>query len=130
MALVASYNKENAEELAAIHLLVLECCSKAGLPIVSIGSDGAAADISALCFLQSLVNLHLSFHKTDACVSIKVPLMGQPPLPVLPVQEPKHTQKTAANQLLSGAWLLSFGKYHLNISHLVALLGEKSPLYS
>ncbi|EHS63751.1 uncharacterized protein PGTG_21843 [Puccinia graminis f. sp. tritici CRL 75-36-700-3] len=36
----------------------------------------------------------------------------------------------AANQILSGARLLSFGKFYLNISNLVALLGERSPLYS
>jgi hypothetical protein len=128
--LVASYDKEGAEEIAASHLSVLEFCSKAGMSVVSIGSDGAATEILALRSLQNSVDQYLSFHKEDTGISIQVPLMGQPPRPVVPVQDPKHACKTAANQLLSGAWLLSFGKFYLNISHLVELLGKNSPLYS
>jgi hypothetical protein len=130
VALLASYDKETAEDIAASHISVLECCSKAGMSVVSIGSDGAATEISALRFLQTSVDQHLSFHKADAGISIQVPLMGSPPQPVVPVQDPKHARKTAANQVLSGARLLSFGKYYLNISHLVELLGQSSPLFS
>jgi hypothetical protein len=130
VALVASYDKETAEEIASSHISVLEFCSKAGMSIVSIGSDGAATEVLALRSLQNSVNQHLSFHKADAGISIQVPLMGQPPRPVVPVQDPKHARKTAANQLLSGARLLSFGKFYLKIAHLVELLGNDSPLYS
>ncbi|KAI7944157.1 hypothetical protein MJO28_011685 [Puccinia striiformis f. sp. tritici] len=130
VALIASYDKETAEEIAASHISVLNFCSKVGMSIVSIGSDGAATEIAALRFLQNSVNQHLSFHKADAGISIQVPLMGNPQRPVVPVQDPKHACKTAANQILSGARLLSFGKFHLNISHLVALLGQSSPLYA
>jgi hypothetical protein len=130
VALVASYDKETADKIAASHISVLNFCSQAGMSVVSIGSDGAATEISALSSLQNLVNQYLLFHKADTGISIQVPLMGQPPRPVVPVQDPKHARKTASNQLLSGAQLLSFGKFHLNISHLVALLGKGSPLYS
>ncbi|KAA1111413.1 hypothetical protein PGTUg99_007446 [Puccinia graminis f. sp. tritici] len=130
VALVASYDKETAEDIAASHISVLDYCSKAGMSIVSIGSDGAATEISALRILQTSVDKHLCFEKTDSGVLVQVPLMGQHLQPVVPVQDPKHTRKTAANQLLSGARLLSFGKFYLNISHLVELLGEGSPLYS
>jgi hypothetical protein len=130
VALVASYDKENAEEIAAGHLSVLDYCSKAGMSIASIGSDGAATEISALRILHNSVKDYLVFQKADSGISVQVTLIGSPPRPVVPVQDPKHAQKTAANQLLSGARLLLFGKFHLNISHLVALLGERSPLYS
>jgi hypothetical protein len=163
VALVASYKKETAEDIAASHLSVLNYCSQSGMSIISIGSDGPASEILALCMVQSLVNQYICFNKPDAdvsvqvplfgnppqpvvplqdvnqyiCfnkpdadVSVQVPLFGNPPQPVVPLQDPKHARKTAANQLLSGARLLSFGKFYLNISHLVALLGEGSPLYS
>ncbi|KAA1107762.1 hypothetical protein PGTUg99_014519 [Puccinia graminis f. sp. tritici] len=130
VALVASYDKEKAEDIAASHIAVLDYCSQAGMSIVSIGSDGAATEISALRILQTSVDQYLCFQKADAGILVQVPLMGQSLRPVVPVQDPKHARKTAANQLLSGAWLLSFGKYYLNISHLVEILNKSSPLYS
>ncbi|PLW51200.1 hypothetical protein PCANC_11431 [Puccinia coronata f. sp. avenae] len=130
VALIASYNDEDAEDIASSHISVLDCCSKAGMSIVSIGSDGAAAELSPLRLVQKSVDQYLCFEKADAGILIQVPLMGKPPQPVVPVQDPKHARKTASNQLLSGAWLLSFGKFCANISHLVALLGESLSLYS
>jgi hypothetical protein len=130
VALVASYDKETAEEIAASHISVLDYCSKAGMLIISIGSDGAATEISALRFVQKSVDQFLCFHKLDARISVQVPMIGETPRPLVPVQDPKHAQKTASNQLLSGAQVLSFGKYFLNISQLVELLGQSSPLYS
>ncbi|KAA1122302.1 hypothetical protein PGTUg99_036437 [Puccinia graminis f. sp. tritici] len=130
VALVASYDKEKAEDIAASHISVLDYCSKSGMSVVSIGSDGAATEISALRIIQNSVDKYLRFQKLDAGINIQVPLMGQLLQPVVAVQDPKHARKTAANQLLSGARILSFGKFHLNISHLVALLGKGSPLYS
>ncbi|PLW08899.1 hypothetical protein PCANC_24324 [Puccinia coronata f. sp. avenae] len=126
----ASYDKETAEEIAASHISVLDYCSKAGMSIISIGSDGAATEILALRFVQKSVKQFLCFHKLDARISVQVPMIGETPRPLVPVQDPKHAQKTASNQLLSGAQVLSFGKYFLNISQLVELLGQSSPLYS
>ncbi|PLW56425.1 hypothetical protein PCANC_03455 [Puccinia coronata f. sp. avenae] len=96
VALVASYNKETAEEIAASHILVLTTAQK----------------------------------QEYARISVQVPMIGEPPRPWIPVQDPKHGRKTASNQLLSGARVLSFGKKFLNISQLVELLGQSSPLYS
>jgi hypothetical protein len=48
VALVASDDKETAEDIAASHLLVLQYCLQAGMSILSIGSDGAATKILAL----------------------------------------------------------------------------------
>ncbi|PLW21867.1 hypothetical protein PCANC_03352 [Puccinia coronata f. sp. avenae] len=130
VALIASYKNETAEDIAISHISVLDYCSKAGMSIISIGSDGAAMEISALRIFQKSVDQYLCFHKKDAGIAIQVPLVGQPPQPVVAVQDPKHARKTSANQLLSGARILSFGKFQANISHLVAILGEGSPLYS
>ncbi|PLW13713.1 hypothetical protein PCANC_21753 [Puccinia coronata f. sp. avenae] len=130
VALVASYNKETAKDIASSHISVIDYCSKAGMLILSIGSNGAATEIAALRLIQSSANQYIHHKKLDAGVLVEVPLMGQSPHPVVSVQDPKHACKTAANQMLSGARLLSFGKFHLNISHLVILLGDKSPLSS
>jgi hypothetical protein len=98
VALVASYDKEKDEDIS-----VLDYCSKAGMSIISIGSDDAATKISALCILQHSADRYLRFQKLDAGIDIQVALFGQIPQPVVPVQDPKHARKTAANQLLSGA---------------------------
>jgi hypothetical protein len=46
------------------------------------------------------------------------------------IQDPKHARKTGANQLLSGAQLLAFGQYYINIGHMVLLMqDENSSLY-
>ncbi|PLW57043.1 hypothetical protein PCANC_02769 [Puccinia coronata f. sp. avenae] len=59
VALVASYDKETSEEITASHILVLDYCSKAGMSIISIGSDGAATEILALRFVQKSVDQFL-----------------------------------------------------------------------
>ena len=48
VALIASYHDEEAEDIASSHILVLDYCSKAGMSIVSIGSNGAATELLAL----------------------------------------------------------------------------------
>lgn len=51
-------------------------------------------------------------------------------MPLVILQDPKHARKTGANQLLSGARLLAFGKYYINIGHMVLLMQDKhSSLY-
>ncbi|EGF99945.1 uncharacterized protein MELLADRAFT_93917 [Melampsora larici-populina 98AG31] len=55
-------------------------------------------------------------------VHVKVPLFGNPPRPVVAVQDPKHARKTGANQLLSGSRLLVMGKYTITIQQLAEIL--------
>ena len=63
--MVASYENETAEDISASHISVLEYSSKAGMSVVSIGSDGAASEISDLWILQNL-----AIQKVDAGIMV------------------------------------------------------------
>lgn len=103
--------------------------SDCGIPLLSLGSDGAANELAAQKSITLDAPGYLCFEKKLLDVEVRVPLLGNPPRPIVPVQDPKHARKTAANQILSGARLLSFGRYHINIQQLASLLDvQPSPL--
>ncbi|EGG11883.1 uncharacterized protein MELLADRAFT_88981 [Melampsora larici-populina 98AG31] len=101
VAMLASYNNEKSEDILTLHDTAISLAQKAGLNILSIGSDGAANELSAQAMLANLANETLSFSFVGLGVKIHVPLIGQPPRPIVAVQDPKHARKTAANQILS-----------------------------
>lgn len=68
----------------------------------------------------------MNFHCEEVDVHIKIPLYGQNLEPLITVQDPKHARKTAANQVLSGARLLSFGKFYVSIGHLALIIQHPS----
>lgn len=112
------------------HETFIKLVNEVGLSLLSLGSDGAANERASQASLRKIANTYLRYTNISLGVSVEVPLLGQPPRPIVTVQDPKHGRKTVANQLLSGALLLSFGKYHINIQHLATMLsGENSPLY-
>lgn len=47
VALIASNGNETAEQLAALHQSFLKIADESGLSILSMGSDGAAVEVSA-----------------------------------------------------------------------------------
>ncbi|EGF97440.1 uncharacterized protein MELLADRAFT_85351 [Melampsora larici-populina 98AG31] len=101
VALIASCSKEGAKDIADEHAAVIDLAHRSGIMIISMGAD----------------------------VHVKVPLFGNPPRPVVAVQDPKHARKTGANQLLSGSRLLVMGKYTITIQQLAEILKmPNSPL--
>ncbi|EGG11704.1 uncharacterized protein MELLADRAFT_90901 [Melampsora larici-populina 98AG31] len=130
VAMLASYNNEKSEDILTLHDTAISLAQKAGLNILSIGSDGAANELSAQAMLANLANETLSFSFVGLGVKIHVPLIGQPPRQIVAVQDPKHARKTAANQILSGARCLAFGRFYFGIGQLTEILtSENSPLY-
>lgn len=129
VALVASYNEESADDILAQHDTFLDLCDQAEIKVLSIGSDGAASELSAQEKLNKMGKRFLTYSKPELDVHVTVPLFGNPPRPVVTVQDPKHARKTSANQLLSGARLLSMGFYHISIQNLALILESgTSPL--
>lgn len=62
-------------------------------------------------------------------VHIKVPLLRNPLIPIVTLQDPKHARKTGANQLLSGSRLITLGKYVVSLQDLSQVLQTpNSPL--
>ncbi|KAH9821767.1 hypothetical protein DFH28DRAFT_1187082 [Melampsora americana] len=108
----------------------IELSQKAGFNVLSMGSDGAASELSAQQMLHNLATKYLEFRAPDHDLHIKIPLLGKKLHPLVMVQDPKHAQKTAANQLLSGARFISFGSYHVGIPQLAKIVqSNKSTLY-
>ncbi|EGG10172.1 uncharacterized protein MELLADRAFT_94558 [Melampsora larici-populina 98AG31] len=130
VALLPSNQNETAEDVCIQHESFLNLAQDAGLKVLSLGSDGAATEMLAQLLLTSKAINYIEFSRPQAGIHIKIPLFGSNPTPLVIVQDPKHARKTGANQLLSGARLLAFGKYYINIGHMVLLMqDENSSLY-
>lgn len=130
VALIASTDKEKTDDILEQHQKMLALAQQSSLNVLSIGSDGAANEISAQGRLTQLASEFIRFNDDQSNVHIQIPLIGPKKQPLISVQDPKHARKTASNQLLSGARRLSFGRYYITISHLAILLQHQpSSLY-
>ncbi|KAA1082065.1 hypothetical protein PGTUg99_011746 [Puccinia graminis f. sp. tritici] len=130
VALLASKDKESSSDIVETHTKFVKMCDKSGMKILSLASDGAATKLSAQMDLTKISDAHLTFVRPKYNVNIKLPLIGNPPRPLVGVQDPKHARKTCVNQILSGARLLSFGKYWISILHLSTIVeNQESSLY-
>ncbi|EGG10021.1 uncharacterized protein MELLADRAFT_94343 [Melampsora larici-populina 98AG31] len=129
VALIASCDKETSNDILEGHMKFLELSREAGLNILSIGADGAPIELSAQGSLAKSADHYFTYSNPTYNVHIQIPLVGHPPRPVVMVQDPKHARKTSANQLASGARLLTIGNYHISIQQLAAILQSgRSPL--
>ncbi|KAH9821182.1 hypothetical protein DFH28DRAFT_1190943 [Melampsora americana] len=130
VAIIASRSKDKADDLVSQHVEFIEQCQKAGINLLSLGSDGAATELAAQEQLIDSATTYLTYINKELEVDVKVPLFGSELKPVLMIQDPKHARKTAANQPLSGARVISFGRFHVDIQQLAVLLEDTtSPLY-
>lgn len=125
VALIASRSDEKSEDILRQNMLFIQMMQDAGLPLLSLGSDGAASELAAQSALNRSARSFLEYHNPRHGVIIRVPLLGSLNRPIVSVQDPKHARKTAANQILSGARVLSFGCYHVDIKQLLDLLDVK-----
>lgn len=116
--------------MASLHQTFLKIAEDSGLSILSMGSDGAAVEVSAQDKLNSQASSFILFDCEEVDLHLKIPLYGKNSKPLITVQDPKHARKTAANQILSGARLLSFGKFYISIGHLALIIQHpKSTLF-
>lgn len=128
-ALLASDANEGAEEIAALHDSIIQHARDAGINIISMAADGAATELSAQAKLRNLATHTHTYSKSSLKVHVKIPLLGNPPRPLVTLQDPKHARKTAANQLLSGARLITMGRFVVCIQQLAHILQlPNSPL--
>lgn len=129
VALIASCDKETSNDILETHIKFLRLADEAGINILSIGADGAPTELCAQAALSDTATRHLTYSNSMFDVHITIPLMGNPPRPVVMVQDPKHARKTAANQLSSGARLLIIGNHHISIQQVAEILQSgRSPL--
>ncbi|EGG08742.1 uncharacterized protein MELLADRAFT_84258 [Melampsora larici-populina 98AG31] len=130
VAVIASRSKENASDVAAQHHTFFCECQSAGINVLSLGSDGAPTELAAQEQIIESTTQYLTYSNNNLDVFVKVPLLGENLMPVVLVQDPKHARKTAANQLLSRARVLAFGRYYVDIQQLATILQDaNSPIY-
>ncbi|EGG05907.1 uncharacterized protein MELLADRAFT_87639 [Melampsora larici-populina 98AG31] len=130
VALIASRSNEGADDIASEHEKVITLAHEAGINILSMGADGAATEFSAQEKLVQKSTQFYNYSKASLNVYIKIPLFGNPPRPIISIQDPKHARKTGANQLLSGACLMVIGNSTVTIQQLAEILKmADSPLH-
>ncbi|PLW26131.1 hypothetical protein PCASD_24687 [Puccinia coronata f. sp. avenae] len=131
VALLASQEKEKAADIVETHRQFLAIANESGINILSLSANGAANELLAQTALSDLSDKHITFVQPKYEINIRIPLLGNLPRPLVAVQDPKHARKTCANQILSGARLLSFGKYWFSILHLAVILkSDGTSLYT
>ncbi|EGG10869.1 uncharacterized protein MELLADRAFT_92216 [Melampsora larici-populina 98AG31] len=126
VALISSREDESAEDIKAQHLKFIHLLESAEIPLISLGSDGAASEVLAQELLVNAATNYLDFSAPELKVNVRFPLLGASKQPVVAVQDPKHARKTASNQLLSGPCLLAFGQFNINLDQLLILLKTKN----
>ncbi|EGG08232.1 uncharacterized protein MELLADRAFT_85034 [Melampsora larici-populina 98AG31] len=82
VALLASASDEGADEISVLHDNMIRMSQASGINVLSIGADGAANEIAAQVKLNQMT----------------IPLFGNPPRPVVTLQDPKHARKTVSEK--------------------------------
>lgn len=100
----------------------MRTADNSGLSILLMGSDGAAVEVSAQDKINNQEPWFMRFDCEEVYLHLKIPLQGKNLKPLITVQDPKHAKKTAANQILSGACLVSFGAFNISIGHLALIV--------
>ncbi|UZO29536.1 uncharacterized protein OCT59_023006 [Rhizophagus irregularis] len=108
VALIPTGN-DSANKILALHQKLIDIAADFELPIISIGSDGAAAEFQAQNLLQSIRTRNRVQHRNSRYgINFNCPVFSKVG-PIVRIQDPKHGKKTARNAAMSGARLLTFG---------------------
>ncbi|UZO23436.1 uncharacterized protein OCT59_015776 [Rhizophagus irregularis] len=108
VALIPTGN-DSANKILALHQKLIDITADFELPIISIRSDGAAAEFQAQNLLQSIRTKNRVQHRNSRYrINFNCPVFPKVG-PIVRIQDPKHGKKTARNAAMSGARLLTFG---------------------
>ncbi|RHZ54540.1 hypothetical protein Glove_426g102 [Diversispora epigaea] len=132
IALIPNNGKDSADNIANIHKkLILEIAPQLNISILSIGSDGAAAEFGAQSIiLNTKTDKKVEIIDKTLNINFNCPVFSNIG-PVLRIQDPKHVKKTARNVVMSGARVLTFGKHIACFEHFLKLVNlPNSVLYN
>lgn len=121
VALIVSQGNKKGYEIADLHASLLMCAEKAGIPVLSIGSQQPPKYWACIIWLPKLRRIS-NFDWSNVNIHITIPLRGRLKRLLVTVPNTKHAWKTAADQILSGAGLITFGKYYLSIGYLAKIV--------
>lgn len=82
----------------------------------------AASKLLGLYNLIAKASENQQFDWSNVNIHITIPLRGRLKRLLVTVPNTKHAWKTAADQILSGAGLITFGKYYLSIGYLAKIV--------
>jgi hypothetical protein len=104
--------------------LILEIAPQLNISILSIGSDGAASEFRAQSIIMNTQTTN-KIEIADKLLNVNFSCPIFPNIgPVIRIQDPKHAKKTARNVVMSGARVLTFGKYIANFEHFLKLVNS------
>ena len=110
IALIPNNGADSANTIANFHRKLIDISSQLNINILSIGSDGAAAEFQAQSIiLNTQTTDEIKIKDNTFNINFRCPIFPNIG-PVLRVQDPKHVKKTARNVVISGARVLTFGK--------------------
>ncbi|PKB97069.1 hypothetical protein RhiirA5_279367 [Rhizophagus irregularis] len=129
VALIPTGN-DSANKILALHQKLIDIAADFELPIISIRSDGAAAEFQAQNLLQSIRTRNRVQHRNSRYgINFNCPVFPKVG-PIVRIQDPKHGKKTARNAAMSGARLLTFGNSTVRFDQLLTLsFQENSIMY-
>ncbi|KAG2090511.1 hypothetical protein BD769DRAFT_1395807 [Suillus cothurnatus] len=122
LLVTTSQGKETAEDNARTLLDCLSLCQRAGLAVISCGSDGTSSEVGAHDIIHNSASEHLTFSIEKFGFIFSIPIFPTGPLVTVP--NPSHIQKVLWNNKQSGTHLLSVGNHCLTHQTLVVLCKE------
>ncbi|RHZ81252.1 hypothetical protein Glove_122g60 [Diversispora epigaea] len=125
IALIPNNGRDSADIIANLHKkLLLEIASQLNISIISIGSDGAAAEFKAQSIIMNMQTINkIEIIDSTLNINFSCPILSNIG-PVIRIQDPKHAKKTARNIIMSGARVLTFGKHIANFEHFLNLVNS------
>ncbi|RHZ57120.1 hypothetical protein Glove_393g19 [Diversispora epigaea] len=125
IALIPNNGRDSADIIANLHKkLLLEIASQLNISIISIGSDGAAAEFKAQSIIMNMQTINkIEIIDSTLNINFSCPILSNIG-PVIRIQDPKHAKKTARNIIMSGARVLTFGKHIANFKHFLNLVNS------
>ncbi|RHZ90226.1 hypothetical protein Glove_2g65 [Diversispora epigaea] len=125
IALIPNNGRDSADIIANLHKkLLLEIALQLNISIISIGSDGAAAEFKAQSIIMNMQTINkIEIIDSTLNINFSCPILSNIG-PVIRIQDPKHAKKTARNIIMSGARVLTFGKYIANFEHFLNLVNS------
>ncbi|KAF8156205.1 hypothetical protein K438DRAFT_2076139 [Mycena galopus ATCC 62051] len=109
VALIATDGKDDAQKIVALQIKLLKMAAELSLPVVSFAADGAASELAAQSFMDSMQTPFppITYNYPLYGISLKAPVFATGPL--VSTQDAGHAKKTARNQPQHGTKTGSLG---------------------
>ncbi|GBC29582.2 uncharacterized protein OCT59_008720 [Rhizophagus irregularis] len=121
IAAIPTKGDVSATEISQLLLDIINMTAHAGINLLSIGADGAIAEMKAQekIINNESIEKYLEFEDSFYGINFRAPIYNN--RPIIRVQCPKHAKKTARNQIHYGSKLLAFENDTIRYDQLLEL---------